>query len=52
MILDRLELQNFKRFRHAEIDFHDGITGILGNNGTTARASRAWSRQSSLRCTA
>ena len=34
MILDRLELQNFKRFRHAEIDFHDGITGILGNNGT------------------
>ncbi|MCK9581336.1 MAG: SMC family ATPase [Methanoregula sp.] len=34
MILDRLELQNFKRFRHEEIKFHDGITGILGNNGT------------------
>ena len=34
MILDRLELTNFKRFRHAEIDFKDGITGILGNNGT------------------
>ena len=34
MILDRLELTNFKRFRHAEIDFQDGITGILGNNGT------------------
>ncbi len=34
MILDRLELSNFKRFRHAEINFQDGITGILGNNGT------------------
>ena len=34
MILDRLELHNFKRFRHAEIKFQDGITGILGNNGT------------------
>ena len=34
MILDRLELQNFKRFRHEEIKFQDGITGILGNNGT------------------
>jgi len=34
MILDRLVLTNFKRFRHAEICFQDGITGILGNNGT------------------
>ncbi|HVP97631.1 AAA family ATPase, partial [Methanoregula sp.] len=34
MILDRLELHNFKRFRHEEIRFRDGITGILGNNGT------------------
>ena len=35
MILDRLILKNFKRFRHAEtIEFKDGITGILGNNGT------------------
>ena len=34
MILDRLELSNFKRFRHEEIQFKDGITGILGNNGT------------------
>ena len=34
MILDRLELTNFKRFRHVEIKFQDGITGILGNNGT------------------
>ena len=34
MILDRLVLKNFKRFRNAEILFKDGITGVLGNNGT------------------
>ena len=34
MIIDRLEVRNFKRFSHAEIRFKDGITGILGNNGT------------------
>ncbi|OPX65360.1 MULTISPECIES: SMC family ATPase [unclassified Methanoregula] len=34
MILDRLVLHNFKRFKNAEIDFKDGITGILGNNGS------------------
>jgi exonuclease SbcC len=34
MILDRLILKNFKRFRDEEIRFKDGITGILGNNGT------------------
>nr|WP_319376113.1 SMC family ATPase [uncultured Methanoregula sp.] len=34
MILDRLILKNFKRFRDEEICFRDGITGILGNNGT------------------
>ena len=34
MILDRLVLKNFKRFRDAEIFFKDGITGVLGNNGT------------------
>lgn len=34
MILDRLVLTNFKRFRDTEIKFQDGITGILGNNGT------------------
>src|SRR5665647_1172918 len=34
MILDRLVLKNFKRFRNEEICFKDGITGILGNNGT------------------
>jgi DNA repair protein SbcC/Rad50 len=34
MILDRLVLRNFKRFKDEEIRFKDGITGILGNNGT------------------
>ena len=34
MIIDRLVLKNFKRFQNEEIHFKDGITGILGNNGT------------------
>ncbi len=34
MIIDRIILENFKRFRTQEIRFQDGITGILGNNGT------------------
>ena len=34
MILDRLRLHNYKRFKDAEIVFEDGITGIVGNNGT------------------
>jgi exonuclease SbcC len=34
MIIDRLVLKNFKRFRDEKIEFEDGITGILGNNGT------------------
>ncbi|MDD1673176.1 MAG: SMC family ATPase, partial [Methanomicrobiales archaeon] len=34
MIIDRLVLENFKRFKNQEIRFQDGITGILGNNGT------------------
>ncbi|MCX6329184.1 MAG: SMC family ATPase, partial [Bacteroidia bacterium] len=34
MIIDRLILKNFKRFQDDEICFKDGITGILGNNGT------------------
>ncbi len=34
MIIDRIILKNFKRFRYQEIKFRDGITGILGNNGT------------------
>ncbi|MFZ0004501.1 MAG: SMC family ATPase [Methanoregula sp.] len=34
MIIDRLTVRNFKRFRNETIEFTDGITGILGNNGT------------------
>jgi exonuclease SbcC len=34
MILDRLYLENFKRFKIAEINFRNGITGIVGGNGT------------------
>jgi len=33
MIIDRLMMKNFKRFRDQTICFKDGITGILGNNG-------------------
>lgn len=33
MLLHRLVLHNFKRYRDEEIRFHDGITGIVGNNG-------------------
>jgi exonuclease SbcC len=34
MHLNRLVLHNFKKYRHAEVDFQDGLTGILGNNGS------------------
>ncbi|MDD1679074.1 MAG: SMC family ATPase, partial [Methanomicrobiales archaeon] len=34
MLLERLTLKNFKRFRDQEIRFSDGIIGIVGNNGT------------------
>ena len=33
MIIDRLVLKNYKRFRDVTIEFSDGITGILGSNG-------------------
>ena len=33
MQLNRLQMRNFKRFRHQDILFRDGITGIIGNNG-------------------
>ena len=33
MLLNRLWMKNFKRFRDQEIIFQDGITGIIGNNG-------------------
>ncbi|WP_332449130.1 SMC family ATPase [Methanoculleus sp.] len=34
MLLNRLRMRNFKRFRDQDIAFQDGITGIVGNNGT------------------
>lgn len=34
MLLNKLRMRNFKRFREQEIVFQDGITGIVGNNGT------------------
>ena len=34
MLLERLVMRNFKRFQDQEIRFQDGITGIIGNNGT------------------
>lgn len=33
MIVNRLQMDNFKRFGFASIDFADGITGIVGSNG-------------------
>jgi len=33
MKLIRLNMINFKKFRNAEIEFQDGLTGIIGNNG-------------------
>lgn len=34
MLLERLIMKNFKRFQSQEIHFKDGITGIVGNNGS------------------
>jgi len=33
MHLDRLILRNFKKFRRADMEFSDGLTGIVGSNG-------------------
>lgn len=33
MKLIRLKMINFKKFRNEEIEFQDGLTGIIGNNG-------------------
>lgn len=46
MKLIRLKMINFKKFRFAEIDFQDGLTGIIGNNGagkSTIVEAIAWS---------
>lgn len=34
MKLISLTLHNYRKFRHAEINFPDGITAIIGNNGS------------------
>lgn len=34
MHLNKLALQNFKKYRRAEIVFQDGLTGIIGGNGS------------------
>jgi len=34
MHLNKLVLRNFKKYRRAEIDFQDGLTGIVGSNGS------------------
>ncbi|HWQ19800.1 MAG TPA: AAA family ATPase, partial [Methanotrichaceae archaeon] len=34
MHLNRLILRNFKKYRRAEIEFQDGLTGIVGANGS------------------
>jgi exonuclease SbcC len=33
MHLNKLVMKNFKKFRHAELEFSDGLTGIVGSNG-------------------
>lgn len=33
MHLNRLSLRNFKKYRRVEIEFQDGLTGIVGGNG-------------------
>jgi len=33
MKLIRLKMRNFKKFQNAKIEFRDGLTGIVGNNG-------------------
>ena len=34
MHLNKLIMRNFKKFRRAEVEFQDGLTGIVGSNGT------------------
>jgi len=34
MILQSLELKNFKRYKDERIEFPDGLTGIIGTNGS------------------
>jgi len=34
MLLNKLVLRNFKKYRRATIEFQDGLTGIVGSNGS------------------
>jgi len=34
MHLDKLVMRNFKKYRRAEVGFQDGLTGIVGSNGS------------------
>ncbi|MFA6372592.1 MAG: SMC family ATPase [Methanothrix sp.] len=34
MHLNKLVMKNFKKFRHAQLEFSDGLTGIVGSNGS------------------
>ncbi|PHO09906.1 chromosome segregation protein SMC [Malaciobacter canalis] len=34
MILTKLSLKNFKKYKNFEIDIYDGLTGIIGKNGS------------------
>ena len=34
MYLNKLVLRNFKKYRRAELEFQEGLTGIVGGNGT------------------
>jgi exonuclease SbcC len=34
MHLNKLIIRNFKKFRRAELEFSDGLTGIVGSNGS------------------
>ncbi|MCI0693768.1 SMC family ATPase [candidate division KSB1 bacterium] len=45
MILHSLRLHNFRRFRHAEIEFPENVVGLLGRNGagkSTLLEAIAW----------
>jgi exonuclease SbcC len=45
MYLRSIQLENYRRFRWAQLDFPDGIVGIIGNNGagkSTLMEAIAW----------